>query len=46
MVDEATLQVQLDAELNAHLTAGRASYYGDWQLAAGVIKASPDGQGP
>ena len=23
MVDEATLQVQLDAELNAHLTAAR-----------------------
>ena len=46
MVDEAILQARLDAELNAHLTAGRASYYGDWQLAAGVIKASPDGQGP
>ena len=44
MVDEATLQVQLDAELKAHLTAGWASYDGDWQLAAGVIKASPDGR--
>ena len=44
MVDEATLQVQLDAQLKAHLTAGRASYYGDWQLAAGVIKEYPDGR--
>ena len=44
MVDEATLQAQLDAELDEHLAAGRAIYYGDWQLAAGVIKASPDGR--
>jgi hypothetical protein len=44
MVNEATLQVQLDAELNAHLTAGRAIYYGDRRLAAGVIKEYPDGR--
>ena len=44
MVDAATLQAQLDAEVNAHLTAGWASYYGDWQLAAGVVKASPNGR--
>ena len=29
MVDVATLQAQLDAEVNAHLTAGWASYDGD-----------------
>ena len=44
MVDEATLQVQLDTELNAHLTAGRAIYYGDRRLAAGIIKEYPDGR--
>jgi hypothetical protein len=44
MVNEATLQVQLDAELNAHLTAGRAIYDGDRRLAAGVIKEYPDGR--
>ena len=44
MVNEATLQVQLDAELNEHLTAGRAIYYGDRRLAAGVIKEHPDGR--
>ena len=44
MVDETILQAQLDAEVNAHLTAGRASYYGDRQLAAGVIKEYPDGR--
>ena len=35
MVDEATLQAQLDAELDEHLAAGRAIYYGDRRLAAG-----------
>jgi hypothetical protein len=44
MVDEATLQAPLDAEVNEQLTAGWASYDGDRQLAAGVIKASPDGR--
>ena len=44
MVDEATLQARLDAELNAHLTAGRAIYDGDRRLAAGVIKEHPDGR--
>ena len=44
MVDEATLQAPLDAELNAHLAAGRAIYYGDRRLAAGVIKEYPDGR--
>jgi hypothetical protein len=44
MVDEATLQAQLDAEFNAHLAAGRAIYYGDRRLAAGVIKEYPDGR--
>ena len=44
MVDEAILQARLDAELNEHLTAGRAIYYGDRRLAAGVIKEYPDGR--
>ena len=44
MVDEATLQIQLDAELNAHLTAARVIYDGDRRLAAGVIKEYPDGR--
>jgi hypothetical protein len=44
MVDEATLQARLDAELDEHLTAGRAIYYGDRRLAAGVIKEYPDGR--
>ena len=44
MVDEAILQARLDAELNAHLAAGRAIYYGDRRLAAGVIKEYPDGR--
>jgi len=44
MVDEAILQARLDAELNAHLTAGRAIYDGDRRLAAGVIKEYPDGR--
>src|SRR3954452_2410815 len=44
MVDEATLQAQLDAELDEHLAAGRAIYYGDRRLAAGGIKEYPDGR--
>jgi hypothetical protein len=44
MIDEATLQVQLDTELNAHLTAGRAIYDGDRRLTAGVTKEYPDGR--
>ena len=44
MVDEATLQAPLDAELDEHLAAGRAIYYGDRRLAAGVIKEYPDGR--
>ena len=44
MVDEATLQAQLDAELDEHLAAGRAIYYGNRRLAAGVIKEHPDGR--
>ena len=44
MVDEATLQAPLDAELDEHLTAGRAIDGGDRRLAAGVIKEYPDGR--
>jgi len=44
MSDEATLQAQLDAELRDHLAAGRAIYYGDLSLAAGVVKEYPDGR--
>ena len=44
MVDEATLQAPLDAEVNEQLTAGWASYDGDRQLAAGVIKEYPGGR--
>src|SRR4051794_7304306 len=44
MVDETTLQAQLDAELQEHLAAGRAIYYGDRRLAAGVIKEYSDGR--
>src|SRR3954452_16727714 len=42
MVDAATLQARLDAELQEHRAAGRAIYDGDRRLAAGVIKGPPD----
>jgi hypothetical protein len=44
MIDEATLQANLDAELKEHLARGRAISYGDRRLAAGVIKEYPDGR--
>jgi hypothetical protein len=44
MIDAATLQARLDAELQEHLAAGRAIYDGDRRLAAGVIKEHPDGR--
>ena len=44
MIDAATLQARLDAELQEHRAAGRAIYYGDRRLAAGVIKEHPDGR--
>jgi hypothetical protein len=44
MVDEATLQARLDAELQEHRAVGRAIYDGDRRLAAGVIKEYPDGR--
>jgi hypothetical protein len=43
MIDAATLQARLDAELQEHRAAGRA-IYGDRRLAAGVIKEHPDGR--
>ena len=43
MVDEATLQAQLDAELDEHLAVG-SPISAIWRLAAGVIKEYPDGR--
>jgi hypothetical protein len=44
MIDAATLQARLDAELQEHRAVGRAIYDGDRRLAAGVIKEHPDGR--